>query len=86
MRNLKVHSECCMISFHMGSLPICLEAIPTHVESVHMVDFYLGQGSQWSPFIEAIARIKIFLIITNIKLDQDQASQFDQTKMHLCKF
>ncbi|KAI3819099.1 hypothetical protein L1987_12922 [Smallanthus sonchifolius] len=38
------------------------------------------------PFIQAIARIKKSLIITSFKLDQDQDSQFDQTKMNLCNF
>ncbi|KAI3732359.1 hypothetical protein L1987_63563 [Smallanthus sonchifolius] len=72
---------------HFTTNSIILEAIPTRVESLHIVDFHLCEGSQWPPLIQAIARIKKSLIITSIKLDQDQDqdSQFDQTKMNLCK-
>nr|XP_043638477.1 protein NODULATION SIGNALING PATHWAY 2-like [Erigeron canadensis] len=71
---------------HFTANSAILEAIPTHVESIHIVDFDLGKGSQWPTFIEAVARMKKSLIITNIKLDQDKSSQFEQTKRLLGSF
>ncbi|MFS7976808.1 putative transcription factor GRAS family [Helianthus anomalus] len=71
---------------HFTANSTILEAVPAHVESVHIVDFDLGEGSQWPQVIQAIAQMKKSLIITSIKLDQDQDSQFHQTRWHLCKF
>ncbi|KAI3759903.1 hypothetical protein L1987_50288 [Smallanthus sonchifolius] len=71
---------------HFTANSTILEVIPTHMESVHIVDFDLGEGSQWPQVIQAIAQMKKSLIITSIKLDQEQDSQFDQTRWHLCNF
>ncbi|KAK9069978.1 hypothetical protein SSX86_010376 [Deinandra increscens subsp. villosa] len=92
MRNLKMAFRVFYDIFpygrfaHFTANSIIIESIPTHVESVHIVDFHLGEGCQWPPLIEAVARMNKSLIITSIKLDQDQDSQFDQTKMNLCNF
>ncbi|KAI3805776.1 hypothetical protein L1987_21662 [Smallanthus sonchifolius] len=71
---------------HFTANSAILESIPTHVASIHIVDFDLCEGSQWPPIIEAIARIKKTLIITSIKLDQDPESHFEQKRWHLCNF
>ncbi|KAL8262345.1 hypothetical protein R6Q59_026394 [Mikania micrantha] len=71
---------------HFTANSTILEVVPTHVESVHIVDFDLGEGSQWPQVIEAMAQMNKSLIITSIKLDEDQNSQFVQTRWHLCKF
>ncbi|KAK1412436.1 hypothetical protein QVD17_33682 [Tagetes erecta] len=71
---------------HFTANSTILEAVPTHMESVHIVDFDLGEGTQWPQVIEAIAQMNKSLIITSIKLDQDQDSQFHQTRWHLCKY
>ena len=60
-----------------------LEVVPTHVVLVHIVDFDISEGSQWPPITEAIAQMNKPLIITSIKLDQDQYSKFEQTKKQL---
>ncbi|MFS7976818.1 putative transcription factor GRAS family [Helianthus anomalus] len=71
---------------HFTANSTILESIPTHATSIHIVDFELCGGSQWPPVIEAIARINKTLIITSIKLDQDQDSKFKQTRWQLCNF
>ncbi|XP_076915781.1 protein NODULATION SIGNALING PATHWAY 2-like [Bidens hawaiensis] len=71
---------------HFTAGSAIIEAVPTHVDSVHIFDFDICEGIQWPPVIEALARIKKSLIITSIKLDQDQDSNFDQTRWHLYNF
>ncbi|KAL8262344.1 hypothetical protein R6Q59_026393 [Mikania micrantha] len=71
---------------HFTANSAILESIPAHVASIHIVDFDLCEGSQWPFVIEAIARLEKTLIITSIKLDQDQDSQFEQKRWHLCNF
>ncbi|XP_071738462.1 protein NODULATION SIGNALING PATHWAY 2-like [Rutidosis leptorrhynchoides] len=71
---------------HLTACSAIIEAIPTHVESVHIIDSDICEGAQWPPIIEAIARMQKSLIITSIKLDQDQESQFKETKRNLCDF
>ncbi|KAD7477589.1 hypothetical protein E3N88_00725 [Mikania micrantha] len=72
---------------HLTAGSAIIEAVPSHVDMVHIIDFDICEGIQWPPVIEAIARIKKSMIITSIKLDhQDQDSQFYQTSWHLCNF
>ncbi|KAK9073044.1 hypothetical protein SSX86_007366 [Deinandra increscens subsp. villosa] len=71
---------------HFTANSAILESIPANADSVHIVDFDLCEGSQWPPVIEAIARSKKTLIITSIKLDEDQDSQFDQKRWELCNY
>ncbi|XP_071738492.1 protein NODULATION SIGNALING PATHWAY 2-like [Rutidosis leptorrhynchoides] len=62
-----------------------IEALPTHVESVHIIDFDLCEGSQWPVVIEAISQQGKSLTITSVKLD-DHDSQFEHTKWQLCSY
>ncbi|KAK9069975.1 hypothetical protein SSX86_010373 [Deinandra increscens subsp. villosa] len=71
---------------HLTACSAIIEAVPTYVDLVYIVDFDILEGIQWPPIIEAMARIKKSLIITSIKHDLDQDSQFDQTRRHLCNF
>ncbi|KAI3732358.1 hypothetical protein L1987_63562 [Smallanthus sonchifolius] len=71
---------------HLTAGAAIVKAVATHVDLVHIIDFDICEGIQWPPVIEAIARIKKSLIITSIKLDQDQDSRFDKTRWHLCNF
>ncbi|MFS7976811.1 putative transcription factor GRAS family [Helianthus anomalus] len=65
---------------HLTTNSSILEVLPAHMESVHIIDFDLGEGNQWPQVMEAIAQMKKYLIITSIKLDQDQDLQFHQTR------
>ncbi|XP_076945737.1 protein NODULATION SIGNALING PATHWAY 2-like [Bidens hawaiensis] len=71
---------------HFTANSTILDSVPASVESIHIVDFDLCEGSQWPHVIQAIAQMNKSLIITSIKLDQDQDSQFAQTRWHLCKY
>nr|GEX91112.1 hypothetical protein [Tanacetum cinerariifolium] len=71
---------------HFTACSAIIEAVPCHVDVVHIVDFDICEGAQWPLVIEAVARIKKSLIITSIKLDQDQDSQFQETKRNLSNF
>nr|XP_043638479.1 protein NODULATION SIGNALING PATHWAY 2-like [Erigeron canadensis] len=71
---------------HLMAGSAIIEAVPTHVVSIVIIDFDLCEGSQWPPVIEAMARMKKSLTIISIKLDQDQNSRFEETKKHLCNF
>ncbi|XP_076959628.1 protein NODULATION SIGNALING PATHWAY 2-like [Bidens hawaiensis] len=71
---------------HFTTSSAIIEAVPAHVDSVHIIDFDICEGIQWPPVIEAMARITKSLIITSIKLDQDQDSNFDKIRWHLCNF
>ncbi|XP_076921759.1 protein NODULATION SIGNALING PATHWAY 2-like [Bidens hawaiensis] len=73
---------------HFTANSTILESVPACMESVHVVDFDLCEGIQWPHVIQAIAHMNKSLIITSIKLDQDQDqdSQFAQTRWHLCKY
>ncbi|RDY10256.1 Nodulation-signaling pathway 2 protein, partial [Mucuna pruriens] len=44
-----------------------LEALPHDSEVIHIVDFDMGEGSQWPPLIEAIATLNKTLKLTSIK-------------------
>lgn len=41
-----------------------LEALPQDSEVIHIVDFDMGEGSQWPPMIEAIATLNKTLMLT----------------------
>ncbi|KAI3677653.1 hypothetical protein L6452_36919 [Arctium lappa] len=70
---------------HFAANSAILDSVPTGINSVHIVDFDIGEGTQWPPVIEAMARTKKSLTITSIKLE-DHNSGFEGTKKHLCNF
>ncbi|CAN0879677.1 Protein NODULATION SIGNALING PATHWAY 2 [Linum grandiflorum] len=42
---------------HFAANSAIIESIPADIESVHVVDFDIGEGVQWPPVIEALARM-----------------------------
>ena len=74
---------------HFTTNSTILEAIPTHVDSVHVVDFDMGEGSQWAVVIQAMAQRRKSLTITSVKLEDDNNnnnSSFEETKSHLLNY
>nr|XP_043638475.1 protein NODULATION SIGNALING PATHWAY 2-like [Erigeron canadensis] len=71
---------------HFTANSVITEEVPPYVETIHIVDFDLCEGSQWPPVMEAIAKMHKSLIIIRIKPNQDHDSQFEQTKRQLCSF
>ncbi|KAK7349774.1 hypothetical protein VNO77_07426 [Canavalia gladiata] len=50
-----------------------LEAIPHDSEVIHIVDFDMGEGSQWPPMFEAIATLHKTLKLTSIKWREESS-------------
>ncbi|KAG5042306.1 hypothetical protein AAZX31_03G044900 [Glycine max] len=48
-----------------------LEALPHDSEVIHIVDFDMGEGSQWPPLIEVIATLRKTLKLTAIKRGEE---------------
>lgn len=72
---------------HFAANSTILEAIPKVAENVHIVDFDMGEGIQWPPVIEAIAREGKKLRLTSIRLEDDGGTTewtFEETKQRLC--
>ncbi|KAI3750537.1 hypothetical protein L2E82_21178 [Cichorium intybus] len=67
---------------HFTANSAILEAVPPHVDSVHIVDFDMGEGSQWPVVIQVMAQTRKSLTITSVKLEDDD-SRFEETRWHL---
>nr|KYP46089.1 Nodulation-signaling pathway 2 protein [Cajanus cajan] len=50
-----------------------IEALPHDCEVIHIVDFDMGEGSQWPPLIEAIATLHKTLKLTSIKWGEESS-------------
>ncbi|GFS38572.1 hypothetical protein Acr_00g0058370 [Actinidia rufa] len=48
-----------------------LEAVPENIETIHIVDFDVGEGVQWAPMIESVASLRKTLRLTLIKSGED---------------
>ncbi|KAF9675701.1 hypothetical protein SADUNF_Sadunf09G0059800 [Salix dunnii] len=76
---------------HFTANSVILEAIPEEADIVHIVDFDIGQGVQWPPVIETLARLgKRMVRLTAIKWEEEEdcggvgsARRFEETKMRL---
>ncbi|KAI3677654.1 hypothetical protein L6452_36920 [Arctium lappa] len=70
---------------HFTANSAILEAVPSYVESVHIVDFDMGEGTQWPMVIEAISQQRKSLTITSVKLEEHD-SGFEETKWQLSNY
>nr|GMC95409.1 nodulation-signaling pathway 2 protein-like [Ipomoea batatas] len=72
---------------HFAANSAILEALPDDAETVvHIIDFDMGEGVQWPPVIEAMARKRraLNLRLTSIKPNHESTSnQYEQTKRRL---
>ncbi|XP_057468492.1 protein NODULATION SIGNALING PATHWAY 2-like [Actinidia eriantha] len=75
---------------HFAANLAILEAMPRDVEIIHIVDFDIGEGIQWSSMIEAIECERKEIRLTSIKWTEDDSSydtsgswRFDETKRRL---
>lgn len=75
---------------HFAANSAILEAMPLDAETIHIIDFDMGEGLQWSSMIEAIVqKPRKTVRLTSIKQREENctcaASQwrFEQTKRHL---
>nr|GMC99717.1 nodulation-signaling pathway 2 protein-like [Ipomoea batatas] len=71
---------------HFAANSAILEALPSDAETVHIIDFDMGEGVQWPPVIEAMARKRraLNLRLTSIKPNHESTSnQYEETKRRL---
>ncbi|CAK7343802.1 unnamed protein product [Dovyalis caffra] len=74
---------------HFAANSAILEAIPADAETIHIVDFDLGEGIQWPPMIEALAHQQKAVKLTAIKWKNEDCNwapmiwSFDATKRRL---
>lgn len=73
---------------HFGANSAILEAIPDDVETIHIVDFDMGEGVQWPPMTEAIAHQHKTLKLTSMKWEEEDCNgaplwKFEETKRQL---
>lgn len=74
---------------HFAAVSSILEAMPQDCDVIHIVDFCIGQGLQWSPMIEAIAHMNKTVKLTSIKSGVEDPEcvsspfNFEGTKRHL---
>ncbi|KAG2686087.1 hypothetical protein I3760_10G160200 [Carya illinoinensis] len=76
---------------HFVANSAILEAMPDDAKTIHIVDFDMGEGIQWPPMIEEIARQKKkTLTLTLIKWENEDCDRvpspwrFEETKRRLC--
>lgn len=67
-----------------------LSSIPEGVETVHIFDFDMREGSQWPPFLEAIGSTKL-VRITSLRWSTDytcdhSCSKYEETKKNLLEY
>ncbi|KAF5476311.1 hypothetical protein F2P56_008041 [Juglans regia] len=72
---------------HYAANSAILEAMPDDAKTIHIVDFHMGEGVQWPPMMEAIARQRKTLRLTSIKWEENVPSpwSFEETKRRLHK-
>ncbi|XP_044474299.1 protein NODULATION SIGNALING PATHWAY 2-like [Mangifera indica] len=56
---------------HFAANTTILEAMPDDAEIIHIVDFDIGEGLQWPPLMEAIAKRHRTLRLTSIKREDE---------------
>ncbi|XP_059669529.1 protein NODULATION SIGNALING PATHWAY 2-like [Cornus florida] len=75
---------------HFAANSAILEAIPGDAETVHIVDFDMGEGIQWPPMIETLGRLGKAVRLTSIKSWEEDYScspsqwRFEETRKRLC--
>ncbi|CAI9782363.1 unnamed protein product [Fraxinus pennsylvanica] len=71
---------------HFVANSAILEAMPDDAETIHIVDFDIGEAIQWPPVIEAISQMHKALKFTLIKSDDECSSpcwDIEETKQRL---
>ncbi|KAL3531661.1 hypothetical protein ACH5RR_005182 [Cinchona calisaya] len=70
---------------HFTANSAILEAMPSDVDTIHIVDFDMGDGVQWPPLMEAMSRKGKGLRLTSIKSSDGSHSQwnFEDTNRRL---
>lgn len=74
---------------HFTANSAILEALPADTETIHIVDFDMGEAVQWPPMLEALARLKKGVKLTAIKWENENCHRapsiwsFEEAKRRL---
>lgn len=71
---------------HFAANSAILEALPNDAETVHIIDFDLGEGVQWPPLLESMAQKRRAVRLTSIKTNEESTSnhwRYEETKRRL---
>ncbi|CDP06443.1 unnamed protein product [Coffea canephora] len=67
---------------HFTANSAILEAMPSDAETIHIVDFDMGEGIQWPPLMDSISRKGKSLRLTSI-ISGDSCWVFEETRQRL---
>ncbi|XAR68777.1 hypothetical protein NMG60_11000141 [Bertholletia excelsa] len=71
---------------HFAANRSILEAIPSDVGVIHIIDFHMGIGIQWCTMIEALGYQQREIRLTSIRwAEEDSSWRFEDTKRWLCE-
>lgn len=74
---------------HFAANSTILEAVPADTETIHIVDFDMGEGVQWPPMLEALARLQKGVKLTAVKWENTDCDRdplmwsFEEAKRRL---
>ncbi|XP_047261588.1 protein NODULATION SIGNALING PATHWAY 2-like, partial [Capsicum annuum] len=75
---------------HFTANSAIIEVVPDDAQTVHIVDFDMGEWIQWPPIIEAIGQRRKALRCTSIKKTEEQSTsdqwRFEETKRRLLDY
>ncbi|XP_016479753.1 protein NODULATION SIGNALING PATHWAY 2-like [Nicotiana tabacum] len=75
---------------HFAANSAIMESIPDDVETIHIVDFDMGEGIQWPPIIEAMCQRRKAMKLTSIKKTKEESTsdqwRFEDIKRRLLDY
>lgn len=75
---------------HFAANSAIMESIPDDAETIHIVDFDMGEGIQWPPIIEAMCQRRKALKLTSIKKTEEESTsdqwRFEEIKRRLLDY
>ncbi|XP_060202475.1 protein NODULATION SIGNALING PATHWAY 2-like [Lycium barbarum] len=75
---------------HFAANSAIIEAMPNDAETIHIIDFDMGEGIQWPRIIEAIGQKRKALRFTSIKKTEEESAsdqwRFEETQRRLLDY
>ncbi|CAN4115875.1 unnamed protein product [Withania somnifera] len=75
---------------HFAANSAIIESVPDDADTVHIVDFDMGEGIQWPPIIEAMGQRRKALRFTSLKKTEEESTsdrwRFEETKRRLLDY
>ncbi|MCD9640890.1 hypothetical protein HAX54_026602 [Datura stramonium] len=75
---------------HFAANSAIIEAVPDDADTIHIVDFDMGEGIQWPSIIEAMGQRRKVLRFTSIKKTEEESTsdqwRFEETKRRLLDY